>query len=151
MDVIQKIKEKLEKYPDVSFEETASDITILPKDSSGFLVNLWKDDREIIVSFEAWHEHFDRSDEAEALNCFAFGLSEHCRLKVYSKDGKDYRWTLQTKDLETNEWHFGGTTMVFRLIKFWKRKQVRYLQNSFIKIGAMPVAASDMASPRRRA
>ncbi|MCP3929939.1 MAG: hypothetical protein GY705_12665 [Bacteroidetes bacterium] len=151
MNVIDKIKKKLENYPEVAFEETESDITILPKDSSGFEVNLWKDEKEIIVSFEGWHEHFERSNEEDALNCFALGLSVHSRLKVYSKDGKDYRWTLHLIDLETNEWQFSGTTMVFRLLKFWKSKQIRYLQNSMIKIGAEPLAAPDAAPPRGRA
>ncbi len=151
MDVIEKIKKKLENYPELSFSETESDITVLPNDPSGFEVNLWKDDKEIIVSFEGWHEHFGRSDEEEALNCFAFGLSDHCRLSVFSKGGKDYRWTLHTIDLDTKKWQFSGTTMVFRLIKFWKKKQIRHLQNSIVKIGAEPSAAPDAASPRRRA
>lgn len=79
---IQKLIDKFEKYPDVKYSHTDDTITFEPKDKNGFAVTLGVGPRDIIVSSDFWHEHFDNDEEDKALNCFAFMLSDSCRLRI---------------------------------------------------------------------
>jgi hypothetical protein len=79
MDAIEQIKERLRKYPDVRYEVGASSISVLPTSNDGFTVGLDISQSRYTVSFNGWQEDFQ--EEEEALDCFAFGLSEECRLK----------------------------------------------------------------------
>jgi hypothetical protein len=63
------------------------------------------------------------------LNCFAFGLSDQCRLKVCLRGGFAYNWTVESK--ENGNWVEDSTTGLF-LFPFWKRKHVCYLRNNLI-------------------
>jgi hypothetical protein len=56
------------------------------------------------VFFNEWHEAYD--DVEKSLKCFAFGLSENCRLKVSYRDCFAHAWTAEQKD-ESGEW-WGG-------------------------------------------
>ena len=134
MDIVENIKSKLDEYPELAYEVREGGITIFAGDQAGFDVTLYRDDKEIVVFFDGWHEHFGASDEEEALSCVAAGLSGHARIKATGRGGKDYKWSLYIFDPETDEWIFSGTIMEFRLIKFWKKKHVRILRNPEISI-----------------
>jgi hypothetical protein len=88
--VISRIKEKLQKYPHVTYRTTESFLEIPAQSPTGFRVWIQKRSGGCTVGFEGWHEEF--TDEEEALNCFAFGLSEDCRLRVFRCRGTDYKW-----------------------------------------------------------
>lgn len=121
---IAAVKEKLRKYPDLSVEAGEGSIRILPRDDQGFAVEIRELGGTVSVYFEGWHESFERQEEA--LNCFAMGLSDSARLKVLSRGGIDYNWTLETR--QGTEWVPDSTTGLL-LFPFWREKVTRYLQN----------------------
>jgi hypothetical protein len=51
-------------------------------------------------------------------------------LKVTIKGGKPFKWTVEF--LRDGVWHRDATTALFAF-RFWKKKEVRYLQNDLIK------------------
>lgn len=83
MTAIETIKEKLKKYPHITFEETENYISVLPTSDKGFTVSLEISRDVFKVFYNGWHEDFE--DEKDALNCFAFGLSNECRLKEFRR------------------------------------------------------------------
>lgn len=128
-DTINEIIQRLTKYPNVKYELKAqSPITVLPKDKNGFPVTLTDHGRGgFTVAFDFWHEEFD--NEADAMNCFAFGLSTDCRLKLTHKGSRPVKWTVQANEHGT--WLDGSTTGLFSLT-FWKKSKVQFLQNNLI-------------------
>ncbi len=75
------------------------------------------------------HQHFDKSEVDDALDCFAFGLSDKCRVKVFSRGGRDYKWVMES--LEQEEWvEFSTTGSLW--YQFWKKPEIRYLSNMII-------------------
>jgi hypothetical protein len=127
MDPIEEIKTRLRKYPDVKYENTASSITVLPSSDAGFNVGLDVAQGRYTVSFNGWHEDF--ADASEALDCFAFGLSDECRLKEYRRGNSAYRWTVESK--QNGQWVADSETGLF-LFPFWKHAETVYLQNNLI-------------------
>lgn len=126
---IKKIIDKLKKYPEAEYNLTDNSIVIKPKNDSGFPVTLTSNGyNHYTVSFDFWHEEFTK--EEDALNCFVFGLSQECRLKLTKRGNKPYKWTVEFKDSET--WKEDSTTGLFNLT-LWRRKTIEYLQNDFIK------------------
>lgn len=127
-EIIEKIKEKLKKHPLVNYDKTENSISVLPILENGFTVSLEIYPDNFKVFYENWHEDFE--DEDEALNCFAFGLSNECRLKQFSKNGEAYKWTLEYKDGQ--DWVADSTVSLFNF-SFWKITTIEYLQNDLIK------------------
>jgi len=130
MNPFHEIKTKLEKYPDVTIEEKESHICALAETEDGFDVWFTEDEREYTVGFSCWHEHFDKNELEEALNCFAWGLSEVCRLKVYSRAGSEYKWIVQS--FEADHWVNFSTTSLFNF-SFWKKTGITYKKNGLIE------------------
>ena len=129
MNTIDKIKTKLEDYPQLACKVEGNRISIDPPTESGFSIWLTVNNPGFTVGFDGWHEEFD--GEAEALDAFAFGLSDHCRLKVVKLGDTDCRWGVEEK--VGDEWKEDSTTgLIF--IPFWKKKSVEYRQNNVIKI-----------------
>ncbi len=131
MDPIERILERLTKYPDLDYESTPDNVTILPVNQGGFSVSFQIDGDQYQVNLGGWHEHFDDADEA--LNCFTFGLSSECRLKITSCGKIPCRWTVQSK--ENGEWVDDSTTGLL-FFPFWKARSVSYKQNKHISGGA---------------
>ena len=126
---IQKVLDKLKKYPETEYELTENSITVLPKNEKGFPVTLTVHvGNSFTVAYDFWHEEFENEDEA--LNCLAFGLSEECRLKLTKRGQQPYKWTVEYYD--EGAWREDSTTGLFNL-KFWKKSKVIYLQNDLIK------------------
>ncbi len=131
MNILDRIKEKLQKYPHVQYEATKNSITVLPSSEAGFDVSLYvaehDSDEPFAVYYNGWHEDFDT--EEEALECFALGLSSESRLKETARGGEAYKWTMEFR--QDGEWHHGGTTALI-FVRFWNRKSQRYLQNNLV-------------------
>ncbi|MCS7224687.1 MAG: hypothetical protein NZ959_09070, partial [Armatimonadetes bacterium] len=86
---------------------------------------------EYWVFFEGWHERFLKLDEA--IQWFLLGLSDQCRLVEVRRGNFPYRWILEVK----SQYHWekvGETHLIF--FPFWKGKNVRYLQNHWIRTGS---------------
>lgn len=133
MSAINDIKKRLERYPDVHYELGENIITIPASSPNGFSVSMFEGDSMWVVSFEGWHEHF--GDAQQALNCFAFGLSADCRLKVALRGTFAYRWTVQSRS--EDRWVDDAET-VLMLFPFWRKKRIEYRQNNVIPPGEVP-------------
>ena len=127
MNAIEKIKTKLLKYPHVKYESSDSAISAFPTTDKGFTVGLIVNQKVYTVSFNGWHQDFQ--SEEEALNCFAFGLSNECRLKEYRRGNFAYKWSIESQ--ENEEWIEDSTTGLL-LFPFWKKAEVYNLQNNLI-------------------
>jgi len=127
MSPIEEIKARLSKYPGVLVEADSHSVRVIPNSPTGFEVEFSMNRDSYIVAFEGWHENF--ADQTEALNCFAFGLSDKCRLKEYRRGNFPYKWTVEFLDGE--QWTKESTTGLL-LFPFWRKRTVRYLQNSLV-------------------
>jgi len=126
---IDKIVEKLKNHPDCDYELFDNSLTVKPNDDKGFPVTITAhEDNAFMVAYDFWHEEFDK--ENEALNCFVFGLTTECRLKLTKRGQKPFKWTVEYNDKGT--WKEDSTTGVFNLA-FWKSTNIEYLQNNLIK------------------
>jgi hypothetical protein len=123
MSTIHTIADRLRRQG-VEYEIERNRITAAPRRDNGFSVWLCEGDAEFIVGCEGWHQHF--ASEAEALDCFAFGLSGPCRLRVDLRGDVAYRWTLEFPT-ETGWQSAGSTKLLF--FPFWRRRTVEYRQN----------------------
>jgi hypothetical protein len=128
MTIIQIIKEKLKKYPQISFEETENYISVLPVSDDGFTVSLEINQNIFKVFYNGWHEDFE--DEEKALNCFAFGLSNECRLKEFRRNNQPYKWAMEYKN--GKDWIEDITTGLL-IFAVWQKQTIHYLQNDLIK------------------
>lgn len=128
MDPIAEIRERFKKYPDARYEAGDGWIRYVPCSENGFVVELQALDEEVIVAFDGWHEHFP--DNETALNCFAFGLSDACRLKIVSRGGRPHKWIVE--ELQNGYWVADSETGLL-FFQFWRRPRVIYLQNAIIK------------------
>lgn len=127
---IEKIVNKLRKYPDLKFTVADDMIIVDPKDDKGFSVALKAKAEEFVVSADFWHEHFDKEEEEMALSCFVFLLSDACRLRVKFRGKQPETWTVES--FENGQWVADETTGLFNL-KFWQPTRVEYFQNRVIK------------------
>ena len=126
---INEIVNRLKKYPEAEYELNAESITVNPKNENGFPVSLTDNGKgNFTVAFDFWHEEFD--NENDALNCFAFGLSKDCRLKLTKKGNRPIKWTVESK--ENGIWKEDRTTGLFNLT-FWKKSEFEFLRNNLIK------------------
>jgi hypothetical protein len=135
MSAIEKLKDKLKAYPEVKYEETAGEIRVCAANEKGFEVGIvCGDEDECLVSFEGWHEDFRKNQADDAIGCFLWGLTNKVRIKVTSRGGVDYHWTVQ--HFEEGKWQSCGVVGLL-WFPFWRKKTVRYLQNDLIKAPAV--------------
>lgn len=127
MSVIERILEKLKKYPAVKPLVSEFSVRVPPQRSEGFEVGLEVRDGRFVVSFDGWHEEFE--SEEEALNCFGFGLSLDCRLRVVRRGGSAYKWTVQSK---TETGWADDSEVGLLLVPFWRRREEVILQNDLV-------------------
>ena len=79
------------------------------------------------VSYDRWHEDFYNLEEA--IDCFFLGLSNHSRLKVQSKDGSPFRWTVEY--LDDTQWKERSSNSVWNY-HFLSPVTSLYLQNDLL-------------------
>lgn len=98
----------------------------------GFSVTLSQRHGEHIVHYDGWSQTF--ADERQALDCFAFGLTSQCRLKVFRRaDTTPYRWTVEY--LTDGQW-IEGTTVGKLAFPLRQDRVVEYKQNSDVRVNA---------------
>lgn len=124
LSAVEQIRQRLQRYPHVQVTGTPTAITALPVSADGFPVTFDEHGDRYTVSFAGWHEEFDSQEEA--LSCFAFGLSEACRLRVLTRGSSAYRWIVQ--HFKDGHWHDDSETGLL-VFPFWRRRHERYLQN----------------------
>lgn len=135
MDAIEEIKSRLQKYPQARYEIIGRSITVFPLDAGGFAVSLVDHASNFTVSFDAWHEEYEEVEKA--LDAFAFGLSNDCRVKVTYRGSFAHVWTVEEKD-ENGQWfscEWIGLNEMGLLVPplFWLKKRYVYLQNTLLQ------------------
>ena len=134
MSAIEKIQARLTAYAGIRTNlgvvEAARTITVLPAAEDGFVVTLTESSDHWTVSYDGWHEEFSLEDVA--LECFAFGLSSACRLRVEYQGERAVKWTVE--ELSTDgAWVTGDTTALSHPF-FWGQPRVRYFQNRLLPV-----------------
>jgi hypothetical protein len=131
VSAIAQIEAKLAKDEHARYVVEGSDdartLTLQPADSNGFTLRLTERPGHWTVAYDGWHEEFD--SEREALNCFAFGVSAACRLRVEYRGDTAVKWTVES--LSNGAWVAHSTVGLLDPF-FWRRHSVRYLQNHLI-------------------
>ncbi len=118
------ILDRLDKFSGYEIAASDNHLTVQCENPNSFAVSIAEDDDGFLVNFDGWHEHF--KDLEEALDCFAFGLSEQCRLKVTMRGKTECSWTVQFK--ESGDWVDDSTTGLI-LVPFWRPKSLEVRQN----------------------
>jgi hypothetical protein len=124
MDLIEELKKKLAKHPELTFTATQTSVDVAAPSGGGFSVSLRAASQDYIVYFDGWHEHFDSADKA--LECFAFAYSGECRLAITYRGWIPVKWVLEY--LEEGRWQADSEVGHF-FIPFWIRPRVVYKQN----------------------
>ena len=126
---IWKIKEKIISHPTIKIlEETENSITVKPEGEKSFPITVLFKENKYAVYFKGWNESF--LTEEDALDVFAFGLSDDCRLKVISAKDIEYKWIVEFK--EKSKWIVHSETNI-GMFPFWQRKNIKYYQNNILK------------------
>jgi len=124
MNLIEKLKTKLTKYPNLLYEEQPGRLIIRRPEEYGFSITIIQKAEEITICFDNWHGHFDT--EEEALDFVRFGLSDSCRLREFKRGGRPYKWVIEAK--EANNWKPINITSSF-CFRLWKKKEETIFQN----------------------
>ena len=103
----------------------ADEIVVPAAGADGFEVRLrMANDRAFVVMFEQWRHDFDRAEDA--YDCFEFGLSDSCRLKIVYRGGEPERWQVEKR--EFGMWA-PGHAVTRRSWALWKPRRIEYRQN----------------------
>ncbi|MGG7564815.1 hypothetical protein ACQ5SO_01465 [Rhodovulum sp. DZ06] len=122
------ILSRLDAYCEFDVVASAHHLVVSCRNTESFDVSFHDLGGEFQVAFDGWHEHFEA--EADALNCFAFGLSDACRLKVVKRGATECSWTVQCQQGET--WIDDSSTSLM-FIPVWRRKTLVYRRNRLKK------------------
>src|SRR5689334_6002181 len=92
-DLIQRFSQ----HPGIKFTLEKDSLRVLPNSPNGYEAVIKQHSAEWhTVWFDAWHEQFH--DYPSARDCFLFGLSDRCRLKVFRKGRTPFRWILEHRN-----------------------------------------------------
>jgi hypothetical protein len=130
MNVIEEIKARLARYPDLDYDATTKCIRVRPRNDDGFSVTLYVRGSQFRVSFEGWHETFE--DAGEALDCFVFGLSDACRLEIEYRGGMATKWAVQSR--RGAAW-VTDSEVGLLVVPFWRPRRVAHRQNHVVPAG----------------
>lgn len=129
MSAIEKIVQKLAAYPVLQWTRDTHLIQVQSLNAGGFSVWFKVQSPGFTVGYDGWHEEFD--SEEEAINCFTFGLSDQCRLKVVRRGNFDCSWTVESKS--GDNWIEDSTVGLF-FAPFWRRKEITYRKNELVNL-----------------
>ena len=128
--VIDNAVRALRAVDGVVFDATDDTITVPPASDEGFRVRLrMMSDRAFGVWYDQWHHDFDRAEDA--LDCFEYGLSDSCRLKITLRDDTPIIWHVEKR--EYGMWVPGLHPLKHRSFAFWRPTTVVYRQNHVFK------------------
>ena len=133
MGAVARVVDRLRRHPGLTCRVRGTTVTVDPPGPGGFAVSLTEAGGTWVVGFDGWHEHF--RSEAEALDCFAFGLSDRCRLRVEYRGPYPCRWTVEERTAAG--WQADSTTGRV-LVPFWLPRRVEYRQNAVLRDESPP-------------
>ena len=125
--VISRIKERLQKYPPVTYTTKEGCLEIPAQNPTGFRVWIQEHGSDFTVGFEGWHEEFTDADAA--FKCFAFGLSTARWLRVFRCLNMDYKWQVLVQ--EDGQWIADSESGLLFPTFFLPKKQ-RDLHNDIV-------------------
>ncbi len=130
-NIIELIENKLVQFPKVKFQKIPNGISVSALTPEGFDIWVSDDGTKVTVGYAGWYQHFP-DDRRQAYECFLWGLTDHCRLKVFSKGDRDYKWAAEFR--RGQDWKGMGVVTDFGeiLFHFWKTTHIRFLQNTTI-------------------
>ena len=102
-----------------------SSVRIRTSSQHGFDVFARKCGGIYTVGFAGWRCHTQR--QAAAVDMVLMAFSPACRLRIDSRDGIDYCWTVEV-EVEMQQWEPGHTTRKW-FYPYWGEHAVRYLSN----------------------
>jgi hypothetical protein len=109
----------------VAFDADANAITVRAADATGFDVSLRVvEPRRFVVSYEGWFETFGRAEDA--YDCFEYGLSDSCRLRLTFRGATAVAWQIEKRDYGV--W-MPGRVVRRRLAPFWRPARIERRQN----------------------
>jgi hypothetical protein len=124
--VIDRAVRTLRALDSVVFDAGDDAIAVPPASADGFAVRLQMvHDREYVVSYEGWQHTFDRAEDA--YDCFEYGLSDSCRLKIALRGDEPVGWHVE-------KWEYGMWVPAQhprrrRSLAFWRPLRTVYRQN----------------------
>ena len=124
--VIDRAVRTLRAFEGVIFDATENTIVVPAATDEGFAVRLrMEHDRQFVVEYDAWQHAFDRAEDA--YDCFEYGLSESCRLKITLRGDEPVIWHVEKR--EYGMWVPGRHPLKRLDLAFWRPARVVYLQN----------------------
>ena|SRR3989338_2908481 len=137
MNILEKIKKKLEGYPQIKFETKKFEkyeSIVVNSSNEGFAVCMYLyKDGEFQVCGDGWrYEMLDLKNEDETIDVFMQCLSNRARLRIFSYGKKDYRWDIEVKDDGKWKKDTSVVSVPALLSSFLKQKTERVLQNKYI-------------------
>ena len=124
--VIDRAVRTLRALESVAFDAGDDAIAVPPVSDDGFAVRLHMvHDREFVVSYDDWRHTFDRAEDA--YDCFEYGLSDSCRLKITLRGNEPVSWHVEKR--EYGMWVPGHHPRRRRSLAFWRPRRIVYRQN----------------------
>lgn len=112
------------------FVERGDSVLLPASDERDFDMEFSENFHEYTLRFAGWEGHFIKSNLDDALNCFIYALTHHCRVKVFTRGNTNYKWQLQFR--EQGKWVV-YTTRYRILYPFWRPARIRYLRNNALQ------------------
>jgi hypothetical protein len=128
MSLIEEIRDRF-SGAGMKLESRDAACRVLARDERGF--DVWVEalgPKHWRVGFADWCE--DYTDPVQVLACFALGLSNHARLEVKSRAGRDFRWTVQQQ--RGGVW-VNGSSVEKKAFSIWPVVRTRLLQNDWLR------------------
>jgi hypothetical protein len=123
--VIERAAAALEKCDGIRFDATHDAISVPRATPDGFDVALRiAGERRFEVRCDGWKETFTRAEDA--YDCFAFALSDRCRLKITYRGARAVAWQIEKR--EYGLWT-PGPPIRHRLVPVWRSARVEHRQN----------------------
>ena len=123
--VIERAVGALRQREGVRFDATPEEVSVPPASPDGFTVSLRAAGHRLFeVRCDGWRETFSRAEDA--YDCFAFALSDRCRLRVTYRGRRAVAW--QIEKYEYGLWT-PGPIVRRRLLPLWRPARTIHLQN----------------------
>jgi hypothetical protein len=128
--VIDRAVRTLRALHGVAFDASRNVIAVPPATANGFAVRLQMvHDRQYVVFYDDWQHTFDRAEDA--YDCFEYGLSDSCRLKITLRGDEPIRWHVEK--WEYGMWVPGHHPRKRHSLAFWRPSHTVYRQNHFFR------------------
>jgi len=131
-DVRAELEAMLKEFPAVRVEQEGDTLVAICPGENTFKVALQEEPVEITVFFEGYHQHFPPDQGRDALGLFLTGLSDTCRLQVFSRGGTDYKWVVELVNFQGCWSQVAMLMNPFTTMAFWRKKSQRCLQNTVL-------------------